>query len=269
MEYETFLLVMKIYFSVCVFIVGICIGSFLNVLIYRIPLGMDFKKGSSICTTCKHPLKWYDLFPLFSWIFLGGKCRYCKAKISPIYPIVEATNGILWVLAYIFLTDCKLNFALFGYFLVCSALVVVFCIDFKFQIIPDSMWICVLLGGVLVYVQQLVEHGFVWQELVSRLVGIFTASGVLLVLGMLYRGGMGGGDIKLMAAAGFLLGWRNVLIALMFGAVLGTLWLGVTRSLKKSDMKKEVPFGPHLAIGILLAAYFANPLMNWYVGIWS
>lgn len=269
MDYEAFILMDKIFVGVFVFLFGVVIGSFLNVLIYRLPRHINFTKGSSFCTTCKHPLKWYDLFPLFSWLFLGGKCRYCKAKISPIYPIVEATNGILWLLAYLFLTDCKLNFALFGYFLVCSALVVVFCIDFKFQIIPDSMWVCVLLGGVLVYVQQLVEHGFVWQSLVSRLVGIFAASGVLLVLGMLYRGGMGGGDIKLMAAAGFLLGWRNVLIALMFGAVLGTLWLGITRSLKKSDMKKEVPFGPHLALGILLSAYFADPLMQWYVGIWS
>lgn len=269
MDHNGYLLMMKIFIGVFVFLFGIVIGSFLNVLIYRIPRGLDFKKGSSFCTTCKHPLKWYDLFPLFSWLFLGGKCRYCKAKISPIYPIVEATNGVLWVLAYVFLADCKLNFALLGYFLVCSALVVVFCIDFQFQIIPDSMWVTVLLGGVLVYVQQLIDHGFVWQELVSRLVGIFAASGVLFVLAMLYKGGMGGGDIKLMAAAGFLLGWRNVLIALMLGAVVGTLWLAVTRTLKKSDMKKEVPFGPHLAIGILLSMYFANPLMQWYVGIWS
>ena len=193
MDHNGYLLMMKIFIGVFVFLFGIVIGSFLNVLIYRIPRGLDFKKGSSFCTTCKHPLKWYDLFPLFSWLFLGGKCRYCKAKISPIYPIVEATNGILWVLAYVFLADCNLNFALLGYFLVCSALVVVFCIDFQFQIIPDSMWVTVLLGGVLVYVQQLIDHGFVWQELVSRLVGIFAASGVLFVLAMLYKGGMGGG----------------------------------------------------------------------------
>lgn len=268
-DMEAYLHGLHILYGVFVFLFGIVIGSFLNVLIYRLPRGLDFKKGSSFCTTCKHPLKWYDLFPLFSWLFLGGKCRYCKAKISPIYPIVESLNGILWVLAYVFLTDCNLNFALLGYFLVSSALVVVFCIDYQFKIIPDSMWVTVLLGGVLVYVQQLIDHGFVWQELVARVVGIFTASGVLLILGLLYKGGMGGGDIKLMAAAGFLLGWRNVLIALMLGAVIGTLWLAVTRTLKKSDMKKEVPFGPHLAAGILLSAYFADPLVSWYVGIWS
>lgn len=269
MDYEQFELMMRIAIGVFVFLFGIIIGSFLNVLIYRLPRGLDFKKGSSFCTTCKHPLKWYDLFPLFSWLLLGGKCRYCKAKISPIYPIVEATNGILWALGYIFFTQYQLNFALLGYCMVCSALIVVFCIDAKFKIIPDSMWVTVLLGGVLVYVQGLLDYGFSWRDLVARLVGVVTASGILLLLGMLYKGGMGGGDIKLMAAAGFLLGWRDVLVALMFGAVCGTLWLGITHSLKKGNLKKEVPFGPHLTIGILLSLYFAGPLVSWYVGLWS
>ena len=91
------------YIAAIIFVFGTVIGSFLNVLIYRLPIGMDFKKGNSICTTCKHQLNWKDLFPLFSWIFLGGKCRYCKAPISPRYPIVEALNGIAYVLVYLFL----------------------------------------------------------------------------------------------------------------------------------------------------------------------
>jgi hypothetical protein len=86
------------YIATIIFVFGTVIGSFLNVLIYRLPIGMDFKKGNSICTSCKHQLNWKDLFPLFSWIFLGGKCRYCKAPISPRYPIVEALNGISYVL---------------------------------------------------------------------------------------------------------------------------------------------------------------------------
>lgn len=264
-----YLLGMQILIGVFMFLFGIVIGSFLNVLIYRMPRGLDFKKGSSFCTTCKHPLKWYDLFPLFSWVFLGGKCRYCKAKISPIYPIVEGLNGALWVLAYVFLADCQLNLALLGYFMVSSALIVVFCIDWKFQIIPDSMWITVLLGGILIYMQTIITDGFNWRTLVSRVIGLFLVSTLLIVLGMLYKGGMGGGDIKLMAAAGFLLGWKNVLLALMFGAVLGTLLLAVQRSLKKSDMKKAVPFGPHLAAGILLSMYFGDALIGWYVGLWA
>lgn len=259
---------LPIFAGVCIFLFGLVVGSFLNVLIYRMPRNLDFKKGSSFCTSCKHPLKWYDLFPLFSWVFLRGKCRYCKAKISPIYPAVEAANAVLWVLSFVFLTDSTLNLALLGYCMVFSALIVVFCIDWEFKIIPDSLWVTVLLGGVLVYIQQLLQNGFVWQELVGRLVGLFTASGVLLLLGLLYKGGMGGGDIKLMAAAGFLLGWRNVLVALMFGAVCGTIWLLITKSLKKDTLKKEVPFGPHLAVGIGLSLFFADPLLQWYIGLW-
>ena len=264
-----YILGMKILIGVFVFLFGIVIGSFLNVLIYRIPRGLDFKKGSSFCPDCKHELKWYDLFPLFSWIFLGGKCRYCKAKISPIYPLVEALNGVLWVLAYVFYTDCELNLALLGVLMVTSALIVVYFIDMKHQIIPDSMWVTVLLGGVLVYVQDILDNGFDWRELVGRVVGFFLVSTLLFVLGLIYKGGMGGGDIKLMAAAGFLLGWRNVLVALMFGSLLGVLCMAFQKSLKKSDMKKAVPFGPHLSVGILLALYFATPLLNWYIGLWA
>ncbi len=266
---ESYLLGLRIIIGIFVFLFGIVIGSFLNVLIYRMPLGLDFKKGSSFCPNCKHELKWYDLFPLFSWIFLGGKCRYCKAKISPIYPIVEALNGILWVLAFVFYTDCHLNFALLGVFLVSSALIVVFCIDWKHQIIPDSMWVTVLIGGILVYIQEIIDNGFNWRALVGRVVGFFLVSTLLYILGAIYKGGMGGGDIKLMAAAGFLLGWRNVLVALMFGSLLGVLCMAVQKSLKKSDMKKAVPFGPHLSVGILFALYFGTPLLNWYVGLWA
>ena len=269
MDYETFLLVMKIYFSVCVFIVGICIGSFLNVLIYRIPLGMDFKKGSSICTTCKHPLKWYDLFPLFSWIFLGGKCRYCKAKISPIYPIVESITGILFVMSFVFGCGCDFKLRLLGYFMICSALVVVFCIDWKHMFIPDSMWITILLGGIVIYIDSIIENGFDKNELIGRIVGFFLVSGLFLLVSYIKPDSMGGGDIKLMAAAGFALGWKNVLLALLVSGFTGTLYLIFSNTLKKENMKKEVPFGPHLAIGIFVALMFGNQMINWYTGLWN
>ena len=266
---EGYILGMKILIGVFVFLFGIVIGSFLNVLIYRMPRGLNFTKGSSFCPDCKHELKWYDLFPLFSWIFLGGKCRYCKAKISPIYPIVEALTGVLWVLAYVFYADCELTLGLLGAVVFSSALVVVFFIDWKHQIIPDSMWITVLLGGILIYIQEIITNGFDWRKLVGRIVGFFLVSTLLYILGLIYKGGMGGGDIKLMAAAGFLLGWRNVLIALMVGSLLGVISMALQKSLKKKDMKKAVPFGPYLSIGILFAFYLGTPLLNWYVGLWA
>lgn len=269
MNYEAFIAAMRIYFSVCVFVVGICIGSFLNVLIYRIPIGMDFKKGSSICTTCKHPLKWYDLFPLFSWIFLGGKCRYCKAKISPIYPIVESITGFMFVLSYAWACKFEFTLSLLGYCMICCALVVLFCIDWKHMFIPDSMWVTILLGGVVIYVDSLIHNGFQKNELIARLVGMVLISGLFLMITFLKPNSIGGGDIKLMAAAGFALGWKNDIIALMIAGLVGTLYLIFSHTLKKGNMKKEVPFGPHLAVGIFVALFFGDTLLKWYTGIWA
>lgn len=269
MDYEAFLVALKIYFSVCVFVVGICIGSFLNVLIYRIPIGMDFKKGSSICTTCKHPLKWYDLFPLFSWLFLGGKCRYCKAKISPIYPIVESITGLMFVLSYGYACKFEFTLSLLGYCMISAALIVIFCIDWKHMFIPDSMWITILLGGIVIYIDEIIHGGFDKKALIGRLVGAVLVSGLFLAVEYLKPNSIGGGDIKLMAAAGFALGWKNVIIALFIGAFAGTFWLAVSHSIKKSDMKKQVPFGPHLAVGIFAALFFGNAMLNWYTGLWA
>lgn len=261
--------IMQIIISVFVFLFGLCIGSFSNVLIYRMPLGINFAKGSSFCPKCEHELKWYDLFPLFSFLFLGGRCRYCKAKISPQYPVVEAVTGLLYLAAYWFLCEGELRLSFLGFAAATTALIVIAFIDFKHQIIPDSMWITVLIGGVIVYADEIVRDGFNIKSLVNRLIGFFCVSIFLLLIGMLYKGGMGGGDIKLMAAAGFLLGWQNIILALMAGALIGVIYLGITRSLKKGDMKKAVPFGPHLAAGIFVAMYFGTPVLNWYTGLWS
>ncbi|NLA76728.1 MAG: prepilin peptidase, partial [Clostridiales bacterium] len=257
-------------FSVAIFIFGTIIGSFLNVLIYRLPIGMDFKKGKSICPGCNHELVWKDLFPLFSYIFLNGKCRYCKAKISAQYPVVEALNAALYVCAYLFLcggTGIKgITISMLGYFIVSSALVLIIWIDFKHQIIPDSTWIAIFAGGLLLILDDVINGKFEWKSLVSRVVGIFVVAGVLLIIGMVSKGGaMGGGDVKLMAAAGFLLGWKLVIIAFILGALVGTVYLIFTKAVKRGNMKAQVPFGPHLAIGIFLALYFGENILAAYM----
>ena len=259
-----------IYFSVIVFLFGICIGSFLNVLIYRIPIGMDFKKGSSICTTCKHELKWYDLFPLFSWIFLRGKCRYCKAKISAIYPIVESITGIMFVLSFVFGTGCNfLRLALPGYFAICCALVVIFCIDWKHMFIPDSMWITILIGGILLYLDTLIVNGWDKKELIARIIGAFSVSVLFFLIEYLKPDSIGGGDMKLMFAAGFALGWGKTMFALLIAGLTGTVVLIITNSLKKENMKKKIPFGPYLAIGIFVALIFGDLLINGYLNLFK
>ena len=236
----------QIYEAVVIFIVGTVIGSFSNVLIYRLPIGMDFKKGSSICPHCNHPLKWYDLFPLFSYIFLCGKCRYCKAKISPQYPIVEALNGIMYVLAFIFLTDRELKPELIGYFMILTCLIVLSWTDFQHNIIPDSMWICILLGGIEIYVCDVIRNGFNPDLLIEKLIGLVLVSGVFIILGLIFQklkgvDAIGGGDIKLMAAAGFVLGWRSVILATLIGTTVGLVFTIVYFFIAYKKEKKAHP----------------------------
>lgn len=269
------------YISAIIFVFGAVIGSFLNVLIYRLPIGMDFKKGNSICPNCEHKLNWKDLFPLFSWIFLGGKCRYCKAPISKQYPIVEALNGTFYVLSYIFLcggvqikgfmfefSDLGISLKLAGYMIMFSALIVVSWIDFKHQIIPDSMWIAILVGGLLIVVDALLTGDFSKDWIISKIIGFFTVSGLFFIVALVTQGrAMGGGDIKLMAAVGFVLGWKAVLLTLFMSAIFGVLFSIGRKIVSKKEMKGVVPFGPFLAMGSAVCAFVGEKIFDAYLGL--
>lgn len=260
------------YIAVIVFVFGTVIGSFLNVLIYRLPIGMDFKKGNSICTSCKHKLNWKDLFPLFSWIFLGGKCRYCKAKISSRYPIVEALNGASYVLVYLFLSGGNaiegLNLKLLGYMVVMSALIVVSWIDFEHQIIPDSMWIAIFVGGLFIVGDSLINGYFSKEWIISRVIGLFAVSGLFFLIAFVTQGrAMGGGDIKLMAAVGFVLGWKAVLISLFMSAFFGVFFSIGRKIISKKEMKGVVPFGPFLAMGSAVCAFVGELIFDAYFNL--
>lgn len=261
-----YLIFPKLFVSVFTFLFGIVIGSFLNVLIYRIPKGENFVKANSHCMSCNHRLYPKDLVPLFSWLFLGGKCRYCKAKISAQYPIVEAITGAGFTAIFWLATDCKINFAFVGYCIAFSALLVTAVIDFRTMEIPDSMWITVFVGAVFVYIQELInDGGFELDCFLVRFIGIFAASGVLLILALITKGGMGGGDIKLMAACGFLLGWKQVILALIMGAAIGTLYLVFTAIKNKGKVPRKVPFAPHLSVAVVICFFAGEQIINWYL----
>lgn len=258
------------YIAIIIFIFGTVIGSFLNVLIYRLPIGLDFVKINSMCTTCKHRLTWYDLFPLFSWIFLGGKCRYCKAKISPRYPIVEALNGVLYVLIYFFICGGNaiegLSLTLLGYMIVASCLIVTAFIDFEHQIIPDSMWISIFVGGILIVLDSVIKGEFTKELIITKIIGLFAVSGLFFLIGVISKGrAMGGGDVKLMAAAGFVLGWKAVIISLFLGAFCGVLFAIGRKIVSKKEMRGVIPFGPFLSIGIMISAFFGETIFNMYL----
>lgn len=271
---EQFYTIMTVYISVMVFLFGTIIGSFLNVLIYRLPIGMKFKKGSSICTTCGHKLIWKDLFPLFSWLFLRGKCRYCKAPISVRYPVVEATNAVLYVLAYNLICGGNalsgLSLALAGYFILFSALIVTAFVDFEHQIIPDSMWIAIFVGGIFTLADSFIRDGFSKELLISRVIGLFSVALPMFLIGQISGGrAMGGGDVKLMAAVGFMLGWKSTVVSLFIAAFAGVLFAVIRKISKGDKMRGAVPFGPFLAFGTAVSTFFGDALVNNYLSLFA
>ena len=241
---------------IIIFIFGITIGSFLNVCIYRIPLGESIVTAPSHCMTCGRKLKWYDMVPVFSWLFLGGKCRNCKSKISVQYPIIEGVNGILYVVI------CAVNGMEWSSMIYCfmaSALLVLSIIDWRTYEIPFGINVFLFVLGVVATV---LDRG----NLVEHLIGMICVSGLLGILYLLTGGrAIGGGDIKLMFACGLILGWKLILLAFFLGCIIGSVVHIIRMSVKKAG--RMLAMGPYLSAGILLAALWGNAWINWYLSL--
>lgn len=237
---------------------GIILGSFLNVVILRIPIKESITLTRSHCMECGHTLAWYDLFPLFSYLFLGGKCRYCKAKISVQYPIVEAANGALYVILYL---ANGINVETILYCLCASALLALSVIDWRTREIPLGFNIFIFILGL---VRLFTDLGN-WDQ---YLIGLFAVSGFLFLLNLITKGrGIGGGDIKLMAATGLLLGWQLNIIAFLIGCILGSIIHLTIMAIKK--VGRELAFGPYLSAGVFLAMIWGEQLVSWYLSMWA
>lgn len=241
---------------IIIFMFGITIGSFLNVCIYRIPLGESIVTAPSHCMTCGRKLKWYDMVPVFSWLFLGGKCRNCKSKISVQYPIIEGVNGILYVMI------CAVNGLEWSSVIYCfmaSALLVLSIIDWRTYEIPFGINVFLFALGVAMTI---LDRG----NLAEHLIGMICVSGLLGILYLLTGGrAIGGGDIKLMFACGLILGWKLILLAFFLGCIIGSVVHIIRMSVKKAG--RMLAMGPYLSAGILLAALWGNAWINWYLSL--
>ncbi len=239
-----------------VFLYGILVGSFLNVCIYRIPRHESIVTTPSHCMSCGYGLKWYDLVPVFSWLCLRGKCRKCKAPISVQYPIVEAANGVLWILV---IALRGLNVEGILYCLFASALLVLSVIDFRTYEIPFGINVFIaLLGGV-----RLVTDRENW---LLYVLGAVLVSGIFYIVFLVTGGrGMGGGDIKLMAAAGLLLGAPKIFLAMLIGCAVAVVVHPIRMKLSGEDHR--LAFGPYLAMGLFLSAVAGDPVIGWYLGL--
>lgn len=238
-----------------IFTFGIVIGSFLNVCIYRIPRHETVVTVPSHCMSCGYHLRWYDLIPVFSWLALKGRCRKCGEKISVQYPLVEAGNGLLWVASFML---CGFSVQTFLYCLAISSLLVLSLIDARTFEIPFS---CNVFIGVLGLVATVLDGKHIW----GHVAGFFGVAALLLLVYVVTGGrGIGGGDIKLMAATGLLLGFGGNLVGFLFGCLYASV-IHIAR-MKFSGANSMLAMGPYLAAGTLTAMWFSEGIVSWYLG---
>lgn len=252
-----------------VFLFGVCIGSFLNVCIYRLPKEESLIKRNSHCMSCGEEIKRRDLIPIISWCLLKGKCRNCGAPISPRYTIVEALNGVLYVLVFLYFDVMQTPIHAILVCLLFSALIVVFFMDLDTQLISNYVVIFIAVLGVLEYFvsDDIYIYGPNYKEienvLVNQLIGAFVVSIPLLLIELLSKGrAMGRGDVYLMAAAGLFLGIKGAVIALFIALITGSV-AGLIQKHKSGD--SVFAFGPWLSVGIAIAAIWGQELGNLYL----
>jgi leader peptidase (prepilin peptidase)/N-methyltransferase len=239
------------------FLFGLVIGSFLNVVIARVPEGRSVARPPSACPACGGSIRWYDNIPVLSWLWLRARCRSCQAAISWRYPAVELVTAVLFALAaQRFGAALDLGPAL----LLMAALVAITGIDLDHQIIPDV----ITLPGIAIGAALAVAiHPAAWLD---ALTGILVGGGVFLVIILASRGGMGGGDMKLGALMGAFLGWKLVLLAILLGVFSGGAVAIVLLATGAKGRKDPVPFGPFLALGGVVSLLWGNGLLAWYLG---
>jgi leader peptidase (prepilin peptidase)/N-methyltransferase len=248
--------------AILVFVLGLAIGSFLNVCIYRLPLKKSILFPPSFCPRCGKRIKFYDNIPLLSYILLRGRCRHCQQRISLIYPAVELLNGLLFLLLF-FRYGPSWDFAAKA--ILFSSLVVIFFIDLKYQIIPDA----ITLPGIIVGLGFSILTRS--PDFLQSLLGLLAGGGVLYLIALIgdkvfKKESMGGGDIKLAAMLGAFLGWQKVLLVFFLGSFLGAL-VGIIALLfsEEAREKRLIPFGPFLAAATLLAIFLGNQLFELYL----
>ena len=266
---------MSAVFYVFIFLFGLAIGSFLNCLIYRLEKGEGFLRGRSYCPHCKKTLSWLDLIPVLSFFALRGRCRYCHQKISWQYPLVETATGVLFVLIFLRSDLPQIWREVGPLAILASFLVVIFVYDLKHYIIPDKViypaivitlfynfWksdFLALTPGVFSSTQGVFGKS-------DFLISAFGAAAFFLAIVLISRGKwMGAGDIKLAFLMGLVLGWPSIIVALFLAFLIGAI-IGVGLIiLGKKGLKSEVPFGPFLVIGTLIALFWSKGIINWYV----
>lgn len=245
-----------------VLIIGLCIGSFLNVCIYRIPKEESIVFPASHCTSCGHELKFYELIPIVSYIFLRGRCIKCKSKISIKYPLIEILNGLLYLLLFI---KYGLSFNFIFYCLLVSLLIVISIIDLESKYVYSSTTIL----GVLLAIIYIIIGAYLGEvKILNNLLGGLIGYGIIFLI-IILTGGMGEGDADIAGICGLFIGIKGVLVALFLAIILGGIFASIVLILKIKDRKSEIAFGPYIAIGTLIWLLIGEKILTLYISFFT
>jgi len=240
------------------FVFGSMIGSFANVCIHRLSRRQSLVFPASHCPSCQEQLRPWHNIPLLSYLALRGRCAFCRTAISVRYPLVEGLGGLLYVFLY---HQFGFSFHSIVFILLATTLLIVSFIDLQHKIIPDVITLPGIVAGIVASLL-ITPVG-----IVSSILGVVLGGGLFFLIAVISRGGMGGGDIKLVAMIGAFLGWQAVLITIFLGAFTGAVAGLILMLLGKKGRKDMVPFGPFLALGALLAMVWGQDMLLWYLRI--
>ena len=259
---------MDLYYEIITYvlagILGLCVGSFLNVVIYRLPLGMSLATPPSHCPKCKYTLRWYDNIPVLSYIMLGGRCRSCKTHISFRYTAVELANTALWLLCAFLFWEKSIPLACI-YMIVSSVFICVFFIDLEHQIIFDRFQIILLALGV---VSIFFDKDCGW---LSHVIGGTLGLALFYLISWGFeklcdKEGLGGGDVKLAGVVGLLIGWERLLLGLLIATVPAAVIMLILSKGKKGE-SRQFPFAPFLVVGFGASMLFGTQIIGWYLSL--
>ena len=256
---------MESIFAIIIFILGLLIGSFLNVCIYRIPKGESIAFPPSHCSACGNNIKSYDLIPVLSWVLLRGKCRSCNEKISIRYPLIEITSAILFVLTYFQYGE---TIYLVRYLILIPFLVVIAMIDYDtMEVYTTTAWIAIALGVVLLGV-----NFYLGQHVATYIYGGLLGAGIItfiilsskLILG---QEGMGWGDAEICGLCGLFLGFKLTFLMMFFSFIIGGVIGVYLLKVKNKNGRSEMPFGPSIIMATFLVIIWGNKILNWYINL--
>ena len=250
--------ILNIVTTASIAVLGACIGSFVNASSLRWANNISFVCGRSYCPFCKGVIKWFDLVPVVSWLILAGRCRACKVRISPRYVLAELISAFIFALCYI-----KFGFTWMTIvsILIASVLLAISLVDLNTTEIPNTLTAALIpLTLATIWLQPDIY-------LTSRIIGFFAISLPMLLLALAIKGAFGGGDIKLMAVCGFLLGWQSIILAFFVATILGSAWAIYLLAKGMRKRNEHMVFGPALATGTFISMLFGREIVGWYLGL--